>query len=442
MKSVNLTEGKVFNVLLMLALPIMGSSAFQFAYSLIDMLWVGRLGSDAVASVGAASFLINMGYAINALVVIGTGIKVAYGVGRKATEEVVGYISTGIVLNAIIAFIYTLVMIFGGRYFIGFLNLGNTEVEQGAMVYLLISAPMMFFAFSNALYTRIFGSFGNNQVAFKISLLGIILNIIMDPIFIFTFELGILGAGLANLIANMIMFVIFIYKGKYLFKVELKKGLDYFKMKEIMRLGFPMAFQRVLFTFINIILARVIATFGSDAIAAQKIALQIESISYMILGGLSGAVANFTGQNYGAKKYERVDNGYKIAIKMGVVYTLALSILFFVFPNVVVEFFIEDESTITIASAYLQFVSISLIFSAMEMVTNGLFTGLGIPKVSSTISIILTALRIPMALIFMQFFGVNGVWLSISISSILKGMVAFTFYRLKVMERYEHVKGI
>ena len=78
MNKVDLTKGKVLNVLLALSLPIMGSSFLQFTYNLIDMLWVGGLGSDAVASIGSSSFYVGLGYSINALVIIGTGIKVAH----------------------------------------------------------------------------------------------------------------------------------------------------------------------------------------------------------------------------------------------------------------------------------------------------------------------------------------------------------------------------
>ena len=442
MKKVDLTKGKVLNVLLALAIPIMGGSLLQFAYNMVDMLWVGRLGSNAVASIGSSSFLIGLGYSINALVVIGTGIKVAQSIGRKDNEETNKYINSGIILNGIIGLIYFLFIIFGSKYFISFLNLGNEYVEVDTLNYLMISAPMLIFAFYNLLYTRIFGSFGNNKEAFKISALGIIINIILDPILIYTFKFGVLGAGIATLIANIVMFVVFIVKGNNLFKINLKLGVDSTKIKEIIRLGFPMAFQRILFTLVNIVLARIIATFGSDAIAAQKIGLQIESISYMVIGGLNGALAGFTGQNFGAKEYDRVDKGYKVALNIGIIYTLVMAILFITIPSEIVKLFVSETSTILISSGYLKVVSISLMFSAVEMVTNGLFTGIGIPKVSANISIIFTILRIPMAIIFIKYFGLNGIWLSISVSSILKGLVSYLIYKLKVMERYEDVREI
>lgn len=441
MKKIDLTQGKVFKVLLTLSIPIMGGSLLQFAYNMIDMLWVGGLGSDAVASIGSASFLIGLGYSINALVVIGTGIKVSQSIGKNDDVETSQYINTGLLINGIIGLAYAVFVIFGSEYFIKFLNLGNLNVQRDVQSYLMISAPMLIFAFYNLLFTRIFGSFGNNKEAFKISLVGIIANIILDPIFIYIFKLGVLGAGVATLVANIIMFLIFIFKCRNLFKLDLKSGMNIDKINKIVRLGFPMAFQRILFTLVNIILAKIIAKFGSDAIAAQKIGLQIESISYMVIGGLNGALASFTGQNFGAKKYKRIDEGYKIALNIGITYTIVTAIIFIITPQPIVRLFVREETTVFIASRYLQIISLSQIFSAIDMVTNGLFTGIGKPKISANISIFFTVLRIPMAIIFVKYLGVNGIWWSISISSILKGITSYLIYRMKGRKMYENVRN-
>lgn len=189
---------------------------------------------------------------------------------------------------------------------------------------------------------------------------------------------------------------------------------------------------------VNIVLARIISIFGSDAIAGQKIGLQIESITFMVIGGLNGAVSSFTGQNYGAKKYDRIIQGYRASIKIGMIYALVTSVIFLLVPQYLAGIFIIDTNTIEIASMYLQIIALSQIFSAIEMVSNGMFTGLGMPKIPANISIIFTVLRIPMALVFINYFGVNGVWLSISISSVLKGIAAYTMYRIKIRkdERY------
>ncbi len=374
MKQVDLTQGKVTSVILSLALPIMLSSLLQFTYNLIDMIWIGGLGSNSVASIGSTSFYIGLGYSINALVVVGTGIKVSHAIGQKNNEEVQKYINAGLLLNVLIGIVYSIVLIFLGKNLIGFLRLGNWEVENGAYLYMLFHAPIIFLGFFNALYTRIFNSFGNNGIALKISAIGIIINTILDPILIYTFKLGIVGAAIGTLVANIVMFILFHLNSNGIIKFNLKVKIDLDKIREIIILGSPMSFQRILFTVVNIIIARLIAIFGADAIAAQKIGVQIESITFMVIGGLNGAVTSFVGQNYGAKKFERVIQGYKSSIKIGILYSSVTALIFMFMPKVLVEIFLKDEDTVLIACKYLQIVAVSQIFSAVEMVSNGLFT--------------------------------------------------------------------
>ena len=432
MKKVDLTKGNVLSVLMALTIPIVGSSILQFTYNLVDMLWVGGLGSDAVASIGSSTFFTGLGYAISTLVVVGVGIKVSHALGRNEDDEVRAYINSGNFLNLVMATIYALALIFLGKYFIGFLDIGDKVVENDAINYLAISGPSMFFAFFNLTYIRILSSYGQNSEALKISAIGIVINIILDPICIYVLEMGVVGAGVATLIANITMFILFNIKSKGLFKFDFKVGIDKNKIKEIIRLGVPMSLQRILFTAVNIMLAKIIAVYGADAIAGQKIGLQIESITFMIIGGLNGSIASFTGQNYGAKEYKRVKDGYNAALKLSIIYAVITSSLFILVPEYLASIFVKETETIQIASMYLKIIALSQIFSATEMVSNGLFSGLGMPKISANISIIFTVLRIPMALLFTKYLGVNGVWLSISVSSISKGIAAYVMYRIKV----------
>lgn len=437
MKKVDLTEGSAIKVLTNLAVPIMGSSLLQFTYNLVDMLWVGGLGSGAVASIGSSSFFIGLGYSINSLVVIGTGIKVAHTIGRKEEKQVKEYINAGLLINTIIGLIFGIVLILTGRNLIGFLHIGNAIVEKDAQLYLAISGPTMFFAFFNLLYARILGSFGNNKLAFKINSIGVIANIILDPIFIYVFNLGVVGASIATMLANIIMFILYLIQSSGILKFSFDIKIDYEKVKEIIILGFPMAFQRILFTIVNIFLARIIAIFGSDAIAAQKIGLQIESITYMVVGGLHGAIAAFTGQNFGAKKYDRIKEGYNTALKIGMIYSLFMAFIFIFFSTPLIKLFVHDENTIVIAKAYLQVVAFSQIFSTIETVSNGLFTGVGKPKISSIISVIFTILRLPMALVLIKPFGLTGIWISIAVSSVLKGILAYLLYIIEVKRNFK-----
>lgn len=434
MNKIDLTQGKVISVLIALALPIMGSSVLQLTYNLVDMLLVGRLGSDAVASIGTTSFLIGMANAIQACLVVSTGILVSHAIGRKDKDAEHKYLSVGFRLNLLFGLFFACFVILVGKPFIAFLNVENAQVESQGYAYLVMSAPTLIFSFFNFWYTRVYSSFGQNKIALRISAMGVVLNILLDPLFIYTFKMGVLGAGLATLIANIFMTLSFYKKSKTLFTIEFKTKHRLMTYFELIKLGFPMSSQRVLFTLVNILLAKMITSFGTEAIAAQKIGLQIESITYMVIGGLNGAIASFVGQNYGAKKGDRITEGVKVSMGIGITYALVTTFILLVIPESLARCFVSDSMTIQITADYLRIVGLTQVFMALEIICNGVFVGLGMPKIPATISILFTTLRIPMAWLFIQWFGVNGIWISISVSMLLKGVTAIFIYWRKGKE--------
>nr|WP_251130187.1 MATE family efflux transporter [Exiguobacterium sp. s141] len=429
-----MTTGQVQRVIVALALPLVGSSLLQFTYSLVDMFWVGALGSDAVASIGAASFYIMLGQAIQSLIVVGAGIKVSQAVGRRDQALIQRYVRAGRRMNLGLGLLFVTVLAAFGQALIGFLNMDAPAVERLAYSYLLVSAPMLIFSFFNLLFARLFSAYGNTTTAMRINATGVTLNMILSPLFIYPLGLGVVGAGLATLVANVVMFGFFWHRARALFDWEETVEPNRTDYKEILRLGFPMATQRVLFTVISIFLARMIGSYGTEAIAAQRIGLQVESIAYMMIGGLNGAIASYTGQNLGARKVDRVHEGYRVTTRLGVLYTGLITLVFLFVPDVLIGLFVDDPTTIDIGANYLRIIGISLIFASFEMIGNGYFSGLGLPKIPATISIVFTVARIPLALALEPYLGLDAIWWSIAISSIVKGLVSVLYVRLMKKE--------
>lgn len=166
MKKTDLTTGNELSVISALSLPLIGSSLLQFLYNFIDMLFVGGLGSNAIAAVGSASFFINLGYAIQAMIVMGGGIKIAHAMGGQKDKDRSAYIGSSLLLNMIIGIITIIVLLFFGNHLLDFLELNNNEVQSMAYQYLVISAVMLFFAYYNTFFIRMFSSFGNNKQSF------------------------------------------------------------------------------------------------------------------------------------------------------------------------------------------------------------------------------------------------------------------------------------
>nr|WP_251130811.1 MULTISPECIES: MATE family efflux transporter [unclassified Exiguobacterium] len=429
-----MTTGQVQRVIVALALPLVGSSLLQFTYSLVDMFWVGALGSDAVASIGAASFYIMLGQAIQSLIVVGAGIKVSQAVGRRDQALIQRYVRAGRRMNLGLGLLFVTVLAAFGQALIGFLNMDAPAVEQLAYSYLLVSAPMLIFSFFNLLFARLFSAYGNTTTAMRINATGVTLNMILSPLFIYPLGLGVVGAGLATLVANVVMFGFFWHRARVLFDWEETVEPNRTDYREILRLGFPMATQRVLFTVISIFLARMIGSYGTEAIAAQRIGLQVESVAYMMIGGLNGAIASYTGQNLGARKVDRVHEGYRVTTRLGILYTGLITLVFLFVPDVLIGLFVDDPTTIDIGASYLRIIGISLIFASFEMIGNGYFSGLGLPKIPATISIVFTVARIPLALALEPYLGLDAIWWSIAISSIIKGLVSVLYVRLMKKE--------
>ena len=153
-----------------------------------------------------------------------------------------------------------------------------------------------------------------------------------------------------------------------------------------------------------------------------------------MIGGLNGAMASYTGQNLGARKVDRVHEGYRVTTRLGMVYTGFIMLLFLIVPDLLIGLFVDDVRTIEIGASYLRIIGISLVFSSIEMIGNGYFSGLGLPKIPATISIIFTVARIPLAFFLEPYLGIDAIWWSIAISSITKGLVSALFVRLTKKE--------
>ena len=440
----NILTGSIKRALILLALPIMGTTFLQMSYSLIDIIWVGRLGSDAVAAVGTASLIINLGYAISSLFITGAGIKISHCIGRNDWNEAKEYMKHGIIMMFLFSLFFSAATIFLRNDFIKIFNIQNEYVNKQAALFLGVFSVSLIFIFGSMIISGIFNSIGNSKLPFKINMIGIVLNIVLDPLLIFYYNLGIVGAAIGTIIANVVISIILFYYLQKTCTIKFNLNFELKYVRDILTLGAPMAIQRVIFTAIGIVIAIIIAQWGPDAIAAQKIGLQIESITYMSIGSLNRSVSIFTGQNYGAMKYERIASGYWSGVQIAVTIGLITTALFLIFPYQMMRIFVNDSNTVEQGVLYLRIVGLSQIFMSIEMISNGAFTGIGKPHIPSIISIVFTSMRIPLALLLSGplLFGIIGVWMSISISSFTKGCVSMTVFILTMRKYFTGRDGV
>jgi putative MATE family efflux protein len=445
-KKANLTSGNIAKTLTKLALPIMGTSFIHMAYNLTDMLWIGQTGSGSVAAVGTAGFFLWFAQSLIALSRIGAEVFVAQKLGERDEESAKKFAINAVQLNIFIALIYGLFLLIFRNQLIGFFKLGEENVINMGITYLSYVTIGIFFIFINPVFTGIFNGAGISKVPFMINAVGLVTNIILDPLLIFGIgpfpRLGVVGAALATVFAQLLVTIIFliVMKGhsEIYFRVNIFQRPSLYNMREIVKLGFPVAIQSGIFSTIGMILGRIIAAYGPTAIAVQKVGSQIESISWMTAGGFSTALSAFVGQNYGAKEYDRVIKGYKVGLFAVSMIGLFATILLVFFPEPLFRVFIPEKEAIDLGVVYLQILGISQWFMTLEISTQGAFNGLGKTSIPSAVGITFNILRIPAAYLLSTYTALklNGVWWSISISSIFKGTVlVFLFYHL-VIRKY------
>lgn len=432
-KSNNLTEGSILKALIKLALPIMATSFVQMAYNMIDMIWIGRVGSKSVAAVGTAGFFTWLALAFIIIPKVGAEIGVAQSVGKNDLEGAKSYARHTIQIDIVLAILYGSCLLIFRKELIGFFNLGDTQVIHMAIDYLVIVTFGMVFYFINPVFTGIYNGYGDSKTPFIMNAIGLVANMILDPVLIFGMgpfpALGVKGAAIATISAQFVVTMIFIYtiKGKFLlfsgFKLFDLPDKDH--IKKIVNLGFPVALQSGLFTIFAMMIARIIAQWGPIPIAVQKVGSQIEAISWMSAGGFSTAISTFVGQNYGAKKGDRICKGYFIGIGIVSVIGIIATCLLIFGARPVFSIFIPEEEAILYGIDYLKILGLSQLFMCIELATAGAFNGLGRTIPPSIVGILFTGLRVPAAMILSAstLLGLNGVWWSISISSILKGVV-------------------
>lgn len=442
-KNVDLLNGSVLPSLTRLAVPIMATSLIQTAYNLTDMLWIGRLGSSAVAAVGAAGMYMWLSNGLAALPKMGGQVNTGHALGAGRPGDAAAFATAALQLTILFGLIFGLCSVIFSGPLIGFFHLNELQVICDAEVYLRITCGGVIFSFLNQAFTGIFTAAGNSRNSFVATLTGLVLNMVFDPVLIFGLgpfpAMGVMGAAIATVFAQAVVTAVFLFyamRDTLVFsrvKILKKPGKEYFA--GVLRIGFPTAIQSMIFTGISMVIARMVAGYGDAAVAVQKVGSQIESISWMTADGFAAAVNSFLAQNYGARKKDRIRKGYGSAMGVVLLWGLFCTLLLMLCPEPIFRLFISERDVIPMGVDYLVILGASQLFMSVEITTAGAFAGLGKTMPPSVCSIVLTAARIPMAALLVRTpLGLNGIWWSITISSISKGIVLFFWFRRELRQ--------
>ncbi len=434
MKERDLTKGSILKNILIVALPLILTNMVNMLYNFTDMYWISQIGPEGVSAVGTTGVIIWMGASIMILVNLGTQIRVSYAKGKGDKEQVKKTAASSLKFGLLVSISYGIILFLFANQIIGFFNIDNPITYKWAVDYLRICTFFIVCISINQTYTAIYNGLGNTISVLIIMCIGLIINIILDPLFINILDLKVVGAAIATFIASFISTIIFT---TYTLKTtdlldKIKEKFDIKEAKSIAKLGIFPTIQNMLFAAIAMIIMRFVSNFGDAAIAIQRVGNDIESLSWMIGIGITTAIGVFVGQNSAANKIDRVEKGSKIMVLTMLAYGVVVTGLFLSLPNEIFSIFFTDSMYISMGVDYLLIAAFAQIFMIMESTFTGIFNGYKKTNIAPFFSITGNLLRIPLAIILSSMIGLNGIWFALLISSIYKGLgVILAYFYMK-----------
>ena len=429
----NLTKGPILKTLTKLAIPIMASSFLGTLYNITDMAWIGLLGSKAVAGVGVGGMFTWLSQGLAAMARMGGQVQVAQCIGRGERDRAHGFAQAAVQLATLMGMAYAVISLLFTRQMVAFFQLTDPEAQTAALSYTKIACGLIVFSFLTLTMTGLYTAQGDSKTPFLANLIGLVTNMILDPVLILgpgPFpKLGVVGAAIATVTAQAIVMTImilgvFIQKKENVLKgISLTAKIPKEYLSGICRIGIPTAIQGMAYCAISMVLTRMVSAYGAEAVATQRVGGQIESISWNTADGFAAALNAFIAQNYGAGKMDRVRKGYRASLWTVGIWGLLISFVFICFPKAIADIFFHEPKAVATAVGYLVIIGFSEAFMCVELTTVGALSGLGRTRLCSIISIAFTSARIPLAIILGGLIGLSGIWWALSITSIIKGII-------------------
>jgi putative MATE family efflux protein len=436
----DLTEGSIVKNIWILALPMVIEMTMQSTFNIIDLFWVGKLGPDAIASVSLAGVILMVYFSIIMGIATSSSALVARKIGAKDNEGANFIIIQALFLGILVSVFFGYIGYENAKFFITKMGASSIVIKEGAL-YLQIMFGGSIAIVLLFIINGIFRGVGDAVEAMYVLLVSNILNIIIDPLLIFGIgpfpEMGVKGAALATILARSfgIIFQIYILiNGTGRIKLSFKKlGIDLGIIWLIIKIGIPASGQLLLRMIGMVVIMRIVALFGTFAIAAYGIATRIFQFILFPGFGLGNASATLVGQNLGAGNPKRAEHSAWITGFITMFLLGGFAVIFFIFAATLIKIFNNDTTVISFGVTCLRIISISYLFNGLGVVLSRSFMGAGDTLSPFIINgVTLWLLQLPLAFVLAKTFGfgVNGIWMAITISNITNVLISAAWFKV------------
>ena len=388
---IDMCNGPILGGVLRFALPLALSGILQLAFNAADVIVVGQFaGSTALAAVGSTGALINL--IINLFVGLSTGVNVLVanyrGAGR--TEDVSKTVHTAMLTAAVggLAFIFIGNVL--ARPMLELMDSPEDVIDQAALYMQIYFAGMpgfMVYNFGSAVLRAVGDT---KRPLFFLAIAGVI-NVVLNLVFVIVFHMGVAGVAIATIISQLvsaILIVLCMIRSDGVYRLELKKlRIDPGKLKRMLRIGLPAGLQGSMFSISNVLIQSSVNSFGSLVMAGNSAAGNLEGFVYTVMNSLYQANLSYTSQNYGARKFKRIDRSLLCCLGTVAVAGAVLGNLVYLFGPQLLSLYDSDPAVIQYGMNRLQIVATTYFLCGLMEVASGSMRGLGYSIVPMVVSL-------------------------------------------------------
>ena len=432
--TVNMTEGSPVRLLLAFSVPMLIGNIFQQLYNLVDSVIVGQfVGAQALAAIGATGSITFFFFALCNGIGAGGGIVTSHFFGEGNTDKVKNCIANTAYIMLVIPTTIGAIAFFTAGPILRLLNTPDS-IMVDSKVYMQIMCVCMVMISVYNFASSMLRALGDSKTPLYFLIFSCILNGVLDVIFVYNLKLGVWGAGIATLISNMVcgtLCLVFAFKTNPYFKMS--RGdwrVNPVILGRCIRLGVPLSLQFSLIAISCMALQRVVNSFGPVAVAAFTATSRVEQLIHQPYGTLGTALSTYTGQNYGAKKHDRIIEGYRKSMIMMAIFTVLMIPLIQIFGSPITRLFVKEPEVIEMGAKALRITSWFYIFLGVIYVVRGVLNGIGDATFAliNGITEVVGRFVVPVALCAVAAIGVWGIWWSVGIVWFLSGLTAWLRY--------------
>lgn len=431
----DLTEGEPSKALISFSLPMFVSAVFQQLYNMADSIIAGRFaGEDALAAVGA-SYPVTMIFMAVALGCnIGCSVVISQFFGAKDYDKVKTAVSTTVISSVVLSIILTVIGLGGSNIIMKAINTPD-NIFADSKLYFNVYILGFFFLFLYNVANGVFNSLGDSKTPLYFLIGSSLGNIFLDLLFVAVFHWGVAGVAWATFIAQGIACILSIISlMKRIKKLETRKKTVYFSpvmLEKVTIIAVPSILQQSFISVGNMFIQSCVNSFGSSVIAGYSAGVKLNTFALTCYTTIGNAMSNFTAQNIGAGKIDRVKKGLKTGIIFDYIIIVPIIIAFVVFGRQMTGLFLTAESidAINCGVMFLRIISPFYLFVAVKIMTDGLLRGSGSMFAFTTSTFVDLILRVILAYVFADLLGSEtGIWLSWPIGWIISTGITLGFY--------------